>query len=307
VILLSAASCSRSRRTAETSIQKTFASPEDAEAALLRAAKSGDRSALIAIFGPDSKAVVFTGDASMDRVRLNEFVNAYNQMHRWAEIRAGGKVLQVGADNYSFPIPLAQNSSRRWYFDTASGKDEILARRIGKNELTAMDATRAVAEAEREYFGERHDGGKVKQYAQKFVSDAGKKNGLYWPVAEGQAPSPLGRLGDFAQVLSSANAAGDPEFNGYRYRILSKAGPPGAAKDYVVDGKMTGGFAILAYPAEYRNSGIMSFLVGEDGTLYQKDLGEKTVDGAAAITEYNPADGWTPASTAVVSASRIEQ
>jgi len=301
--LLPAVSCRKSQQAAQTAPQKTFASPEDAGAALLAAAKSGDERALIEIFGPDSKAALLTGEAGTDKACLNDFVSAYNQMHRWSEIRSGGEVLQIGADNYPFPMPLGRNSSGRWYFDTAAGKDEILARRIGKNELTAMDATEAIAGAEHQYFDEAHDGDKVNQYAQKFVSDPGKQNGLYWPVAEGHTPSPLGRLGDFA---NAANAGGNPEFNGYYYRILTKGGPGGGAKDYITDGRMTSGFAVLAYPSEYRNSGIMSFLVGEDGTIYQKDLGERTADMAAAITEYNPGDGWTAAISPAVSASRIQ-
>ena len=305
VILLSAASCRVSQRASETPAQKTFASPEEAEAAVIEAAKAGDQSALMAIFGRDSKAILFTGDTGTDQARLNEFVTAYHQMHRWKTIKAGGQVLVAGAENIPFPIPLAKNSSGRWYFDAAAGKDEILARRIGKNELTAIEATQAIAGAEHEYFQERHAGERVKQYTQKFVSDPGKKNGLYWPVAEAQ-PSPLGRLGDFAQAVSATNAGSDPEFNGYRYRILTKAATPGSAKNYIADGKMTGGFAILAYPAEYRNSGIMSFLVGEDGTLYQKDLGENTTEVATAFAEYNPANGWTVLSAPARGASRVQ-
>jgi hypothetical protein len=296
-----------SQKTSENPAQETFRSPKEAEAALIQAARAGDQSALIAIFGPDSKRVLFTGEAGTDNTRLNDFVTAYNQMHRWKTIKAGGQVLVAGAENIPFPIPLAKNSSGRWYFDTAAGKDEILARQIGKNELTATEASQAIAGAEHEYFQERRAGERVKQYAQKFVSDPGNKNGLYWPVAEGQAPSPLGRLGDFAQAASATNAGSDPEFNGYRYRILTKAATPGSAKDYIADGKMTGGFAILAYPAEYRNSGIMSFLVGEDGTLYQKDLGENTTEVATAFAEYNPANGWTVVSAPASGASRVRR
>jgi hypothetical protein len=306
MILFAAAACRMSPKAADTSAQTTFASPAKAEAALIQAAKSGDQSALIAIFGPNSKAALFTGDTGTDQTRLSDFVTAYNQMHRWKKIKAGGQILVAGAENIPFPIPLAKNSSGRSYFDTAAGKDEILARRIGKNELTAMDASQAIARAEHEYSHERPGGEKVNQYAPKFVSDAGTKNGLYWPAAKGQPPSPLGRLGDLAQVVSATNADSDPEFNGYRYRILTKSAIPGSAKNYIADGKMTGGFAILAYPAEYRNSGIMSFLVGEDGTLYQKDLGENTTEIATAFSEYNPANGWTRVITPASGASRLQ-
>lgn len=302
--LFTAASCTRSHNVAEYAGQKTFASPEEAGKALLAAATSGDERALAGIFGRDSNSVLLTGDAATDKARLNDFVSAYNQMHRWREIRAGGEVLQVGAENYPFPIPLSRSDSGRWYFDTGAGKDEILARRIGKNELTAMDASAALAGAEHQYYHQAHTGQNVKQYAQKFVSDPGTQDGLYWPAAKGQPPSPLSRLGDFATAQSSANGGSNPQFNGYYYRILSKGDSGRGVKDYVSDGKMTGGFAILAYPAEYRNSGIMSFLVGPDGTVYQKDLGERTGELATAITEYQPADGWTPAITHAASASR---
>lgn len=292
VLPLSIESCRKSPKTAGTAAQKTFASPEDAGVALFTAAKSGDQNRLVEIFGPNSAAVLFTGDPATDQGRLNDFATAYSQMHRWRDVKAGGQVLLVGVENIVFPIPLGKDSSGRWYFDTAAGKDEILARRIGKNELTAMDATKALAHAEELYRQKTHDGEKVKQYAQKFVSDQGKQNGLYWPVADGQSPSPLGQLGDFARPPTSANAGNDAEFNGYQYRILGKGQTGAGVTDYLVAGKMTGGFAILAWPVAYRTSGIASFLIGPDGVLYQKDLGENTPSLAPSLTEYNPSDGW---------------
>ena len=304
VLPLAMESCSKSKTAGGTAAARTFASPEDAGAALLTAARSGDQAQLIGIFGPKSASVLFTGDPNIDRARLNDFAAAYHQMHRWGDIRAGGKVLLVGLDNNVFPIPIGKNSSGQWVFDTDAGRDEILARRIGKNELTAMDATIALAAAQQIYHQEARDPDKVKQYAQKFVSDPGTHDGLYWPAANGQPASPLAPFRDFVTVQSSSNAGADAEFNGYRYRILDKGAAAKGAKDYIVDGKMTGGFAILAYPVEYRNSGITSFLIGTDGTLYQKDLGENTADLAASLIEYNPADGWTPATPHVTSASR---
>jgi len=302
-LVIEAPSCTKSAPA-----QKTFASPEDAGAAVLAAAKLGDQKALIAVFGLDSKKILVTDDARADRARLQEFVKAYEQMHRWRPITAGGQVLQVGADNFPFPIPLGRNSSGRWYFDTAAGKDEISARRIGRNELIAMDASRAVADAEHQYWQQSHKGANGKEYAPKFISDSGAHDGLYWAVVDGQQPSPLGQMGDFTEALSSST--GDrrsPEFNGYYYRILSQEATPNGVKDYVVNGKMTAGFAILAYPAEYRNSGIMSFLIGKDGTLYQKDLGEGTAEVAASMTQANPADGWTSIQTQTNTASRIHE
>jgi len=286
-------SCNRSE--SHEAAQKTFASPDEAGTAFAEAVKSGDQGELFAIFGPEAKGVLFSGDTVKDKNAMQDFVAAYRQMNRWRPIKPGGEILYIGADNYPFPIPLAQDPSGRWYFDTAAGKDEILSRRIGKGELTAIAACDAVAAAQQEYFSQTHDGDPVKQYAQKLVSDDGKHNGLYWQVAEGGPPSPLGQLGNFAKTAGYTNAGAKPQpFNGYYFQTLTKQGDKatGGVKDYIVDGKMTGGFAILAYPAEYRNSGIMTFVVGKDGTVYQKDLGEKTTDIAAVTTEYNPGEGW---------------
>jgi hypothetical protein len=294
LVVLLFVSCNKSENSQAT--QKTFASPAEAGAAFLEGAKSGDQSALVAIFGPDVKDVLFSGDTVKDQNALQDFVAAYGQMNRWREIKPGGEILYVGADNYPFPIPLGQNSSRRWYFDTAAGKDEILARRIGKGELTAIAACGVLVDAQQQYFSQRHGGDNVKQYAQKIGSDEGKQNGLYWPASEGQTQSPLNDLGDFAKTVGYTNAGDKPQpFNGYYFKILTKQGDkaPHGARDYIVDGKMTGGFAILAYPAAYRKSGIMTFMVSKDGTVYQKDLGEKTADVALAMTEYNLGDGWS--------------
>jgi len=301
------AACNRSdKSTSEKVAQKTFSSPEEAGTAFLDAAKSGEQSALLAIFGSESKDVLFSGDAVKDKDNLQDFVAAYGQMHRWVTIKAGGEMLQVGADNFPFPIPLDQNSSGQWYFDTAAGADEVLARRIGKGELTAIAACDAIAKAQAQYFSQAHDGDKAKQYAQRFVSDEGKHNGLYWPAQEGQPPSPLGPLGDFAKALGYSNAGARPQpFDGYYFRMLTKQGDKaqGGAKEYIADGKMTGGFAVVAYPAEYRNSGIMTFMIGANGTLYQKDLGGETDKVADAMTEYDPGDGWS----AVVGTEEIAQ
>jgi hypothetical protein len=218
--------------TEKPATQKTFASPGDAGTAFFEAAKSGDQSALLAIFGPDARDVLFSGDPVKDKDALRDFVAAYDQMHRWLPIKAGGEILYTGADNFPFPIPLGQHPSGQWYFDTAAGKDEILARRIGKGELTAIAACGAIADAQQQYFSQTHDSDKVKQYAQKFVSDEGKHNGLYWPAPEGQTPSPLGQLGDFAPLLASPlgtdfycleicpSIVGVPDVNKLQYRLL---------------------------------------------------------------------------------------
>src|SRR5215467_14285038 len=276
--------------------QRTFASPSEAGTAFLEAAKSGDQTALLAIFGPDGKDVLFSGDPAKDQESLRAFVSAYETMNRWGKINGGGEMLYVGSENFPIPIPLLQTSTGRWYFDSAGGADEILARRIGRNELVAIAAAGALANAQQAYFSGTHSG-EAKQYAQKFASDEGKQNGLYWPGSDGGTQSPLGQLGDFAKDAGYTNAGGTPQpVNGYYFRILTKQGntAKGGAKDYVVNGKMTRSFAILAYPAEYQASGIMTFLVGTDGIVYEKDLGPKTANAAAAITEYDPGDGWKP-------------
>jgi Protein of unknown function (DUF2950) len=285
-------SCRKVAEKSESTTQKGFATPAEAGAAFLEAAKSGDQAALLAIFGPDGKTALFSGDAVKDKDNLQDFVAAYNQMHRWRDIKVGGEVLYVGADNYLFPIPLGQNAAGQWVFDTAAGRDEILARRIGRDELTAIAASNAVAEAQVKYFDIK------KQYAQRFVSDEGTQNGLYWPVAAGQNPSPLEDVRDFVKAAGYTNAGDKAQaFGGYYFLILTKQGPKakGGTKDYIMNGKMTGGFAMLAYPAEYRNSGIMTFLVGTDGVVYQKDFGEHTGETARSLQEYDPGDGWKPA------------
>jgi hypothetical protein len=290
VLLIALASCSKPvASSGQKAVPRTFASPSDAGTALLAAAQSGDRGALLAIFGPDGQDVLFTGDAAQDSANLRGFVEDYTRMNRWKKIKAGGEILYIGADNSAFPVPLGQNSSGRWYFDTAAGKDEIMARRIGKNELTAIAASEATANAQR-YFSEAHERGPGRQYTDRLVSDPGKQNGLYWPVAEGHTPSPLGGLGDFTKAVASNSGDHPPLFNGYYYRVLAKPGD----------------FAILSYPAEYRNSGIMTFLVGRDGVVYQKDLGEKTGDVASAMTGVNPADGWSPTASHTGTASRSQ-
>ena len=265
---------------------------------MLAAAQAGDQATLLAIFGPDAKDILASGDAVQDQQNMRDFVAAYAQMHRWRKIKAGGEMLYIGADNFLFPIPLDEKSPGAWQFDTDAGKDEILARRIGRNELAAIAASSALANAQAQYFSQTHDADTVKQYAQRIVSDAGKQDGLYWPVSANQAPSPLEEVHEFAKAAGYTGAGSNPQpFNGYYFRVLTKQGDqaPGGAKDYIADGKMTAGYAFLAYPAEYRNSGIMTFVVGPDGVVYQKDLGTNTAAVAAAIMEYNPGDGWQPA------------
>jgi hypothetical protein len=274
---------------------KVFPSADAAGNALLDAAKSGDQNALIAIFGPESKNLISSGDAVQDKAAIDSFVAAYPVMHRWRTMKDGAQLLIVGADNFPFPIPLRKNSAGQWFFDTAAGKDEVLVRRIGRNELAVIAICGALADAQAEYFSQTHDGS-TKQYALKFISDSGKQNGLYWESPEGQPQSPLGPMAAFATDEGyRVKPNGHVPFHGYYFRMLSKQGDhaPGGAKDYVVDGKMVGGFAFVAYPAEYGNSGIMTFLINQDGVLLQKDLGKTTAETASAMSEFNPDSSWS--------------
>jgi Protein of unknown function (DUF2950) len=297
-LMISIASCNKSteKPAATEAVQKTFASPDDAGKALAEAAKAGSHDALIAIFGPGSQDIIFSGDTAQDKTNFDSFTTAYAAMNRWRKQTDGSEVLYLGADNNPFPIPLKQNHSGQWYFDTAAGKDEILSRRIGDNELAVIEVVAAMADAQAEYFSQHHDG--VKQYAQKFISDEGKQNGLYWKSPEGQPRSPLGPLAAFAAATEGfAPEAGKQQpFHGYLYRILTKQGADakGGAKDYVVNGKMTGGFAIVAYPEKYGDTGITTLLINQNGVMYEKNLGKDTIELAKAMSEFDPDKTWSP-------------
>jgi uncharacterized protein YegP (UPF0339 family) len=276
---------------------RVFSSTDDASKALLAAATSGDQNALLAIFGPDSKEIIFSGDPVQDKNAVAAFVSGYGVMHRWRKMPDGAQILLVGADNFPFPIPLKKNSDGQWFFDTAAGKDEILSRRVGRNELAIIEVCGAVADAQAEYYSQLHDGEKTNHYAVKFISDRSKQNGLYWKSPEGQPQSPLGPLAAFATSEGySAKPDARTAFHGYYFRMLKKqsANAPGGAKDYMVDGNMVGGFAFIAYPAEYGNSGVMTFAMNQDGVLLQKDLGKNTAQTASVMTDFDPDAGWKP-------------
>ena len=289
VLLLSA--CGKSSKPS----LRAFASPDDAGNGLIDAARSGDQNAVLALFGPGSKEIIFSGDAVQDKTTVQAFVAAYGVMHRWRKIADDAQILLIGADNFAFPIPLKKNSAGQWSFDIAAGKDEILARRIGRNELAVIDICQALADAQAEYFSQaRNDG--TKQYALKFISDTGQHNGLYWESSEGEPRSPLGPMVAFATLEGyTAKPNSHAPFHGYYFHMLNRQGShaPGGAKDYLVDGKMVGGFAFVAYPAEYGNSGVMTFLINQDGVLLQKDLGKDTEKTATAMTEFDPDASWS--------------
>ena len=277
---------------------KTFASPDDASRSVYEAAKAGDSNSLLAIFGPDATELIVSGDPVQDKAAREKFAANYDQMHRWGMLTNNGMVLNIGAENYPFPFPLMKNPSGQWYFDSNSAKQEILARRIGDNELSAIEVLNAIADAQADYFSQTHDGSNVHQYAQKIASEEGKHNGLYWKSADDQAESPLGPLAASASAEGyGGNSQPAPQpFHGYFYRILTKQGnhAQGGTKDYIVNGNMTGGFAVLAYPAEYRNSGVMTLIINQNESVFQKDLGEKTAELAKAINEFNPDNTWNP-------------
>jgi hypothetical protein len=291
-LILPLAACNK--KPEEPSI-KVFASPEDAGSALVTAAKSGDQAAGLEIFGPASKELLYSGDAVEDKNRVLAFIDRYDAMHRWRKMPDGSQMLLVGADNFSFPIPLKKNPEGKWFFDTAAGRDEVLSRRIGRNELATIAACNAVADAQGDYYSQPHDGQPPKQFAMKFISDDGKQNGLYWKPADGKPASPLGPMAAFATAEGyKANPTGHTAFHGYYFHMLDgqTANAPGGARQYVINGKKTGGFAFVAYPAEYGNSGIMTFIINQDGVLLQKDLGKTTTDIATAMTNFDPDSTW---------------
>jgi hypothetical protein len=275
---------------------KVFATPEVAGDALLQAGKSGDPNQVLAVFGPESKAILFTGEAAEDNSAVKGFVERYEQMHRWRKMPDGSMVLIIGADNFPFPIPLRKAAEGQWFFDAGAGEEEILRRRIGRHELAVIDICGAAADAQAQYFSQKHDGESTRQFAQKFISDPGKQNGLYWESPQGQPQSPLGPLVAFA-TAEGRNLKTDlhKPFHGYYFRILTRQSShaPGGAKDYIVNGKMVGGFAVVAYPAEYGNSGVMTFMIDNDGVLIQKDLGKTTTETATAMSEFDPESTWS--------------
>jgi DUF2950 family protein len=276
--------------------QERFKTPEAAVDALVAAAKAGDAKALVAVLGPDGKAVASSGDPVADTNIREKFVAAYEAKHAIEREGDGTQTLIIGANDFPFPIPLV-NKSGEWQFDTAAGLDEILRRRIGRNELAAIQVSLAYVQAQNEYASLDPGGLGPHVYAQRIVSRPGKKDGLYWPTAEGETPSPLGELAARASAEGYKAGAAPIPYHGYYYRILTRQGgdAPGGAYDYLVNGKMVGGFALLAYPAEYGNSGIMTFMVNQDGTVYQKDLGPRTVELARQIGSFAPDKTWVKA------------
>ncbi len=277
--------------------QKSFASPEDAARELISALKAGDAKAMLAVLGADAKPIIQSGDAAADKAGRERFVKAYEVANTLEKSGDAKVVLSVGKDNWPLPIPIVKDAAG-WRFDTQAAKEEILNRRIGRNELSAIQAVQAYVDAQREYYLRNPQNDKLLHYAQRMISAEGKRDGLYYPTKSGEQPSPLGPLFAGAKTLAlekGKEVAGKPvPYHGYRYRILKRQGPdaPGGAYDYVAQGKMIGGFALVAYPAAYGNSGVMTFLVNHDGVVYEKDLGPDTAQAVQKITRFNPDKSW---------------
>ncbi len=276
--------------------QRTFKSPEEAVKSLVEAVKASDSKELLAILGPGGKEIISSGDEVADKAERERFIQDYEEMSK-LEKEADKKVsLVVGKAEWPFPIPIVKKGET-WAFDTMAGKEELLNRRIGRNELNTIEVCRAYVDAQREYARKDRDSDGLLEYAQKFVSTKGKKDGLYWKAKEGEEQSPLGPLA--AQAVKEGYGGRKPgdnpvPYHGYFYKILKAQGKnaPGGTYDYVVKGKMIGGFALVAFPAEYGASGVMTFIVNHDGVVYEKDLGKETEKIVNTMTKFDPDKTW---------------
>jgi hypothetical protein len=273
------------------SAQQVFQTPEDAAVALANAIKSGASKDLLKVLGRDAEDIMASGDEVADRESRERFVGAYDARHN-VIIEGEKAFLIVGTDDFPLPIPLTRQKAG-WKFDTVAGRLEILYRRIGRNELDAIQTCLAYVDAQNEYAEKDRTGAGAGVYAQRIVSTSGNKDGLYWPSSDGDA-SPLGEFVARASAEGYKAGATRTPYHGYYYRILTQQGPngPGGALDYVVKGKMIGGFALVAYPAEYGNSGVMTFLVNHSGTVYQKDLGDYTMTLVKRMMWFDPDQTW---------------
>lgn len=276
--------------------QKAFASPRAAADAMVKAARAGDRASLETIFGSESHALFFSGDDVADLKALARFAEWADESTELVERGDATVEISVGEEAWPLPIPLVKRSEG-WVFDTAAGKEELINRRIGANELSAIDVCRALVDAQLVYASRDRDGDGVREFASKLASDGGKQNGLFWRASEhGGEVSPIGPLAATASEEGYKAQAGKPTpYHGYYFRILTKQGKnaPGGVKDYVADGNLTKGFAIVAHPADYGASGIMTFVINRNGILFQKNLGQDTAKLAAAIDAYDPDDTWS--------------
>jgi len=276
--------------------QKTFASPEEAVKSLVDALKANDQKELLNIFGPEGKPLISSGDQVADRKGRDHFVQEYEEKNQLVKEGDNRVVLEVGKDDWPLPIPIVKEGET-WRFDTLAGKEEILDRRIGRNELSAIQVCLAYVDAQREYATKDRNGDGFLEYAQRFASTKAKHNGLYWKTQEGEEQSPWGPLAAKAvkEGYGGKKPRGKPTpYHGYLYKILKAQGKnaPGGECDYVVNGKMIGGFAMVAYPAQYGSSGIMTFIVNYEDVVYEKDLGKGTAEIAQAMTKFDPYETW---------------
>lgn len=274
------------------SAQERFKSPDDAAAALVKAVRSNDTRDMVFVLGRDGRDIVFSGDDVADEKARAAFLIAYDLRHQI--VKDGNRaVLQVGPNDWSLPIPIVENAGS-WQFDTAKGREEILYRRIGRNELAAIRVSLAYVDAQNDYASMNPEHATIPGYAQHIISSYGKKDGLYWPASANEQRSPLGEAAARATIEGYRPGDTPTPYHGYYYKILTSQGPsaPGGAANYVVDGNMIGGFALVAYPADYGNSGVMTFLVNHAGTIFQKDLGSSTASIASRMTAFNPDHTW---------------
>lgn len=281
---------------AQAPAQSSFATPEEAVTALVSAGEKADTGALQALLGPGTVELVSSGDPVEDRRERQAFMSRYNAYHELVAGGANDLVLLVGEDRWPLPIPLVRKSGR-WYWDGAAGARELIARRIGANELRTIDVMQGFVAAEEDYAASGRDGAARGIYAQKLRSSPNRHDGLYWDTTSDQPQSPAGPLLAAATAEGYAVAGGGAQpYHGYIFRLLTSQGPDanGGARDYVADGKQTGGFALLAYPDSYGASGIMTFMVNQDGVIWQRDLGTDTAQAVAAIRDFNPDSEWTP-------------
>lgn len=290
LILATQAACRQSIR------QKDFVTPQSAVHALVAAVQAEDMRTLLEVVGPEAETVVMSGDPVQDKNSRERFLASYSQGRALADNDDGSFTLEVGSDQWPFPFPIVKRNDR-YRFDSAAGAEEIVNRRIGANELATIQSCLAFVDAQREYYVRNPEQDALLHYAHKLISSDGLKDGLYWPASASEVPSPLGEA--FARARSEGYLAGNvteaTPFHGYLYRLLNKQGPhaAGGSYDYVVQDEMLGGFALIAFPAEYGSSGVMTFIVNHDGIVYSKDLGTDTAAAAQSIQSFDPDPSWS--------------
>jgi Protein of unknown function (DUF2950) len=291
-LMIAAAALAAQNPAAQT--RKRFATAEEAVRSVIKAAKANNKAELLTIFGADSEDLFSSGDKVADRRARQLILVALNEKWSLGNQGPNTKTLIIGNEEWPYPIPLVKDKAG-WSFDTAAGREEILYRRVGRNELSTIKSCRIYVKAQKEYAEKGHDGKAAGLYAQKLSSEPGKQDGLFWKSGPGEELSPLGEFAAQASSEGYSRAQSGPTpFHGYLFRLLTAQGPaaPGGTKSYISNGEMKGGFALIAYPAEYRNSGVMAFMINQDGVVYEKDLGEQTDKVAAQISQYNPDKSW---------------